>query len=265
MRSRSTLASGSRPGCGLVWRCCGPGAAHGSLRRCRRESSLRRARHPRTWPVPRSPRRECRTCPTGVAAADWVDRPRPPRSPTPGDDELTPRRSCRSLRLRSPPPFPTTRTTPPVLRNRPWSSRTKQCPTAAVLIERGGDVHIEMGVDATRDLCSHGSCLLPASTDREDTRPAGTADKTTTSLYDRLLVSHSARPVGVGWAPRTGRQINLRTARQDQASARTFESDPTRAPTTQILVARSGAVTRGGARARGEPERRRSAQASVME
>src|SRR5262249_29506456 len=124
--------------------------------------------------------------------------------------------------------------------------RRKRCSAqqAAVFIERGGDVHLEMGVDATRDLCSHDSCLLSAPTGRDDTRPAGTADKTTTSLYDRLLVGHSARPVGVGWAPGTDRQINLKATRQDQAPARTFESDPTRAPTTHILVARSGALRR---------------------
>jgi hypothetical protein len=67
------------------------------------------------------------------------------------------------------------------------------------------------------------------------------AEASAASTRDRLLVGHSARPVGVGWAPRTGRQINLRTTRQHQAPARAFESDPTPAPTTDILVARSGA------------------------
>ncbi len=149
-------------------------------------------------PCRAAPRRECRTCPTGVGAADSADRPRPPRSPTLGDDELIRRRSCRSLPLRLAPPLPTTRTTRRARDNR--RCRRERCGSqqAAVFIERGSDVHIEVGVDATSDLCSHDSVSSPASTGWEDTRPAGTADKTTTSLFDRLLVSHSARPVGVG-------------------------------------------------------------------
>ena len=48
-------------------------------------------------------------------------------------------------------------------------------------------------------------------------RPAGTADKTATGLYDRLLVGHSARPVGArSRAPRPGRQIIIKTARRRQ-------------------------------------------------
>ena len=35
------------------------------------------------------------------------------------------------------------------------------------------------------------------------TAPAGTTDRTATGLYDRLLVGHSARPVGVGWVLET--------------------------------------------------------------
>ena len=68
----------------------------------------------------------------------------------------------------------------------------------AVLIKRGRDMHIEVGVDPTSDLCSHVRVFSLRQPIGEDTRPAGTADKTTTSLTDRLLVSHSARPVGVG-------------------------------------------------------------------
>jgi hypothetical protein len=96
--------------------------------------------------VPHSPRRGCRSCPTGVAAADSDGRPRPPRSPTPEDDESTRRHSCRSLPRRSTPPHPTTPTTRRALRSRRGLSRTTRC-------QRGRRVHRARPRRAHRGAC----------------------------------------------------------------------------------------------------------------
>ena len=64
-----------------------------------------------------------------------------------------------------------------------WCRRERRSSQqAAVVVQRGRDVHIEMGVDPTRDLCSHIRVFSCCSTSKGRHRPAGTADKTTTSL-----------------------------------------------------------------------------------
>ena len=48
-------------------------------------------------------------------------------------------------------------------------------------------------------------------------------------LYDRLLVSHSVRPMGVGWVSEPGRRIVIKTApmrRQPVESGQTWLGHP---------------------------------------
>lgn len=49
-----------------------------------------------------------------------------------------------------------------------------------------------------------------------DTAPIGTTDRTAMGLYDRLLVGHSVRLVGVGWVSEPGRRIVIKTVRRRQ-------------------------------------------------
>src|SRR5207253_1505985 len=90
--------------------------------------------------------------------------------------------------------------------------------------EGGGDVDVEVGVDASGDLVcqgGHGSSLLSLG-GGAPSRP-GRADKTTTGLLDRLPVGHFARPVGTSgaeWVTGPGRQINPRTTLEDESVSR---------------------------------------------
>jgi hypothetical protein len=98
-------------------------------------------------------------------------------------------------------------------------------------------VHIKMCIDAASDLCCQVRVFSLCNGSGRH-RPAGTADKTTTGLIDRLPVGHSARPVGVGASTRVRPTDQSQGSPATRTPARTFESHPTRTLTNEILVAR---------------------------
>jgi hypothetical protein len=70
----------------------------------------------------------------------------------------------------------------------------------AAFVERGDNVHVEMRVDTRGDAEWQGGHRHPFRQQPGWVAPHLPArmDRTATGLYDRLLVSHSVRPVGVG-------------------------------------------------------------------
>ena len=126
-------------------------ATPGSLRRRRRRTSRSPTHGPTTPPAPLRSRRARRTCRCGDAPGGSDDRPRSPPHPTPRDGAPARRRTRRCL---PPRPARAGRTAEPTeQRVIPGRRRRERLDTqhAAVRVDRGRDMHIEMRVDSARD------------------------------------------------------------------------------------------------------------------
>ena len=96
-------------------------------------------------------------------------------------------------------------------------------------------MNVEVGVDTRGDAQWHRGHGHPFRVSGwGGTTPEGTTDRTATGLLDRLLVGHSARPVGVGWVSKLGRRIIRRTIPRGTSAGR-CGSDRAGAPTLTLM------------------------------
>jgi hypothetical protein len=107
----------------------------------------------------------------------------------------------------------------------------------AEVVEGGGDVDVEVGVDASGDAIGQAvHCHLLRLRLGDGTAPAGRADKTATGLCDRLLVGHVPPDrFGVGWVSEPGRRIIFRTVLVGERQPEILGSDLARSPIRTLL------------------------------